>query len=60
MKLMNLQGLSLYRIKNDEKPSSKTLKQKRTDERKASEAAGNTKAWNSLFMRPDTVSKVEN
>ena len=49
-----------YRIKNDEKPSSKTLKQKRTDERKASEAAGNTKAWNSLFMRPDTVSKVEN
>ncbi|XP_042026020.1 multiple RNA-binding domain-containing protein 1-like [Salvia splendens] len=48
----------MQQIKNDEKPSSKTLKQKRTDERKASEAAGNTKAWNSLFMRPDTV--VEN
>ncbi|KAL1537533.1 multiple RNA-binding domain-containing protein 1-like [Salvia divinorum] len=45
-------------INNDERPSSKTLKHKRTDERKASEAAGNTKAWNSLFMRPDTV--VEN
>ncbi|CAL5346588.1 unnamed protein product [Camellia sinensis] len=38
--------------------SSKTLKQRREDERKASEASGNTQAWNSLFMRPDTV--VEN
>ncbi|XP_044491836.1 multiple RNA-binding domain-containing protein 1 isoform X3 [Mangifera indica] len=37
---------------------SKTLKQRREEERKASEASGNTKAWNSLFMRPDTV--VEN
>ncbi|KAJ4724397.1 RNA binding protein [Melia azedarach] len=36
----------------------KTLKQRREEERKASEASGNTKAWNSLFMRPDTV--VEN
>lgn len=38
--------------------STKTLKQRREEERKASEASGNTKAWNSLFMRPDTV--VEN
>ncbi|XP_047321767.1 multiple RNA-binding domain-containing protein 1 [Impatiens glandulifera] len=38
--------------------SSKSFKQKREDERKASEANGNTQAWNSLFMRPDTV--VEN
>ncbi|KAI4297016.1 hypothetical protein L6164_036928 [Bauhinia variegata] len=38
--------------------SSKTLKQKRMEERKASEASGDTRAWNSLFMRPDTV--VEN
>ncbi|CAF1750514.1 unnamed protein product, partial [Brassica oleracea var. botrytis] len=33
----------------------KTFKQKREEQRKASEAGGNTKAWNSLFMRPDTV-----
>ncbi|PSS01112.1 Multiple RNA-binding domain-containing protein, partial [Actinidia chinensis var. chinensis] len=38
--------------------SSKTFKQRRENERKASEASGNTQAWNSLFMRPDTV--VEN
>ncbi|GAV64366.1 RRM_1 domain-containing protein [Cephalotus follicularis] len=37
---------------------SKTFKQQREEERKASEASGSTKAWNSLFMRPDTV--VEN
>ncbi|KAL8508685.1 hypothetical protein ACS0TY_019075 [Phlomoides rotata] len=41
-----------------ETPSSKTFKQQRNAEKKASEAAGNTRAWNSLFMRPDTV--VEN
>ncbi|XP_056849505.1 multiple RNA-binding domain-containing protein 1 [Raphanus sativus] len=33
----------------------KTFKQKREEQRKASEAGGNTKAWNSLFMRPDTI-----
>ncbi|XP_057438788.1 uncharacterized protein LOC130730728 [Lotus japonicus] len=38
--------------------SSKTLKQRREEERKAAEAGGDTRAWNSLFMRPDTV--VEN
>ncbi|KAA8544700.1 hypothetical protein F0562_019453 [Nyssa sinensis] len=38
--------------------SSKSFKQQREEERKASEASGNTRAWNSLFMRPDTV--VEN
>lgn len=38
--------------------SSKTLKQKREEEKKASEASGDTRAWNSLFMRTDTV--VEN
>ncbi|KAK1583281.1 hypothetical protein Q3G72_022445 [Acer saccharum] len=37
---------------------SKTLKQRREEERKAAEASGDTKAWNSLFMRSDTV--VEN
>ncbi|XVE86463.1 hypothetical protein DITRI_Ditri18aG0036200 [Diplodiscus trichospermus] len=37
---------------------SKTFKQKREEKRKASEASGHTRAWNSLFMRPDTV--VEN
>ncbi|KAG6717026.1 hypothetical protein I3842_04G077500 [Carya illinoinensis] len=38
--------------------TSKTFKRKREEERKASEASGDTRAWNSLFMRPDTV--VEN
>ncbi|KAI4372643.1 hypothetical protein MLD38_010847 [Melastoma candidum] len=32
-----------------------TFKQKREDERKAAEASGDTTAWNTLFMRPDTV-----
>ncbi|XP_031092091.1 multiple RNA-binding domain-containing protein 1 [Ipomoea triloba] len=40
------------------KLSSQTFKQKRVEERKASEASGNIQAWNTLFMRPDTV--VEN
>ncbi|OVA01962.1 RNA recognition motif domain [Macleaya cordata] len=38
--------------------TSKTFKQQKVDQRKASEASGDTRAWNSLFMRPDTV--VEN
>ncbi|CAH8345378.1 unnamed protein product [Eruca vesicaria subsp. sativa] len=33
----------------------KTFKQKKEEARKASEAGGNTKAWNSLFMRQDTI-----
>ncbi|CAI0392519.1 unnamed protein product [Linum tenue] len=37
---------------------SKTLKQRREDQKKAAEAGGDTRAWNSLFMRSDTV--VEN
>ncbi|KAL2930768.1 Multiple RNA-binding domain-containing protein 1 [Bienertia sinuspersici] len=37
---------------------SKTFKERRMEDKKASEAAGNTQAWNSLFMRSDTV--VEN
>lgn len=35
--------------------ASKTLKQQREEERKTSESNGDTRAWNSLFMRPDTV-----
>ncbi|KAK7385142.1 hypothetical protein VNO78_30854 [Psophocarpus tetragonolobus] len=38
--------------------NSKTLKQQREEKRKADEASGDTRAWNSLFMRPDTI--VEN
>ncbi|KAF7831239.1 multiple RNA-binding domain-containing protein 1 [Senna tora] len=38
--------------------NSKSLKQKREEERKAAEASGDTRSWNSLFMRSDTV--VEN
>lgn len=36
----------------------KNFKQRREEQKKASEASGDTRAWNSLFMRPDTV--VEN
>ncbi|CAA6669865.1 unnamed protein product [Spirodela intermedia] len=35
-----------------------SLKQKREEQRKASESSGDTRAWNSLFIRQDTV--VEN
>ncbi|XP_058072276.1 multiple RNA-binding domain-containing protein 1 [Magnolia sinica] len=37
---------------------AKSFKQQREEQKKASEASGNTQAWNSLFMRSDTV--VEN
>ncbi|CAH2078516.1 unnamed protein product, partial [Thlaspi arvense] len=40
---------------NDTSHLPKTFKQKREEQRKASEAGGNTKSWNSLFMRPDTI-----
>lgn len=43
-------------ISTEEEP--KNLKHQRLEERKKSEAGGNTRAWNSLFMRADTV--VEN
>ncbi|CAN0854922.1 Multiple RNA-binding domain-containing protein 1 [Linum grandiflorum] len=36
----------------------KTVKQRREEQKKAAEAGGDTRAWNSLFMRSDTV--VEN
>ncbi|XP_052736031.1 multiple RNA-binding domain-containing protein 1 isoform X2 [Vigna angularis] len=39
--------------------SSKTLKKQREEKRKANEASGDTRAWNSLFMRPDTVVFLE-
>ncbi|KAK7319650.1 hypothetical protein RJT34_04373 [Clitoria ternatea] len=34
---------------------SKTVKQQREEEKKAAEASGDTRAWKSLFMSPDTV-----
>ncbi|XP_060195595.1 uncharacterized protein LOC132624868 [Lycium barbarum] len=37
------------------KQSSNTFKQRRQEEKKASEASGNTRSWNTLFMRQDTV-----
>uniref|UniRef100_A0A1J3HU11 Multiple RNA-binding domain-containing protein 1 n=1 Tax=Noccaea caerulescens TaxID=107243 RepID=A0A1J3HU11_NOCCA len=40
---------------NDTSNLPKTFKQKREEQRKASEASGNTKGWNSLFMRNDTI-----
>ncbi|KAK1420340.1 hypothetical protein QVD17_21855 [Tagetes erecta] len=46
-------------VKKDEfDHHSKTFKQQREEKRKKSEISGDTRAWNSLFMRPDTV--VEN
>lgn len=44
--------------KEDIANHSKTFKQQREEKRKKSEISGDTRAWNSLFMRPDTV--VEN
>ncbi|XP_062096184.1 multiple RNA-binding domain-containing protein 1 isoform X2 [Humulus lupulus] len=35
----------------------KSFKQRREEERKASEASGDTKAWNTLFMRPDAIAE---
>ncbi|KAK9149967.1 hypothetical protein Syun_008276 [Stephania yunnanensis] len=37
---------------------SNTFKKQREEQRKSTEAGGDTRAWNSFFMRPDTV--VEN
>ncbi|KAF5811229.1 putative RNA recognition motif domain, nucleotide-binding alpha-beta plait domain superfamily [Helianthus annuus] len=46
-------------VKKDEfDHQAKTFKQQREEKRKKSEISGDTRAWNSLFMRPDTV--VEN
>ncbi|KAM6575210.1 hypothetical protein CsatA_023537 [Cannabis sativa] len=35
----------------------KTFKQRKEEQRKESEARGDTKAWNTLFMRPDTIAE---
>ncbi|KAK1304495.1 Polyadenylate-binding protein RBP47C' [Acorus calamus] len=35
--------------------AGKKFKQQREEQRRASELGGDTRAWNSLFMRPDTV-----
>lgn len=56
--VINPMFLSL-RINVSTNQGSKSFKQKREEERKASEAGGDTKAWSSLFMRPDTVCFVE-
>lgn len=55
LELYSLLFYLLDRFGNSTVRGPKTLKQRREEERKASEASGNTKAWNSLFMRPDTV-----
>ncbi|XP_048228729.1 multiple RNA-binding domain-containing protein 1 isoform X2 [Ricinus communis] len=46
------------KVDDPSRHGSKTFKQHWEEERKASEVNGNTRAWNTLFMRPDTV--VEN
>ncbi|KAL5730232.1 hypothetical protein ACHQM5_003080 [Ranunculus cassubicifolius] len=67
---LSFQGRILHVVpanqpKSPEKPltnvasrSSKTYKEQKAECRKSAEASGDTRAWNSLFMRPDTV--VEN
>ncbi|KAF4362485.1 uncharacterized protein LOC115696685 isoform X2 [Cannabis sativa] len=35
----------------------KTFKQRKEEQRKESEARGDTKAWNTLFMRPDAIAE---
>ena len=50
-----IQPTFLCRTDDYANQGSKTFKQKREEERKASETSGDTRAWNSLFMRPDTV-----
>ncbi|XP_038980805.1 multiple RNA-binding domain-containing protein 1 [Phoenix dactylifera] len=52
------QNPSTQKLESDHATIKKTFKQQREEQRKASEASGDTRAWNSLFMRPDTV--VEN
>jgi len=49
------QVVSNYKTESD---SVKTFKQQREKQKKSSEMTGDTKSWNSLFMRQDTV--VEN
>lgn len=46
---------SLNGSRSDLGQDKKSLKQRREEQRKASEAGGDTRAWNSLFIRPDTV-----
>lgn len=53
--MFNGERRSLNRENILEGQRSKSFQKKREEERKASEASGNTRAWNSLFMRPDTV-----
>ncbi|XP_042421436.1 multiple RNA-binding domain-containing protein 1-like [Zingiber officinale] len=43
------------KIESEHATSKKNLKQLRQEQRKASEASGDTRAWNALFMRQDTV-----
>ncbi|XP_024381120.1 uncharacterized protein [Physcomitrium patens] len=38
-------------------PGSTKFKQEKESQRKAAELSGNTKAWNPLFMRPDTIAE---
>lgn len=52
---IRMNGYYMLCRNDDPSQGSKTLKQRREEERKASEASGDTRAWNSLFMRPDTV-----
>lgn len=48
--------LLYYRTETSVDQGLKTFKQRREEERKAAEANGDTRAWNTFFMRSDTVS----
>ncbi|WOK94731.1 multiple RNA-binding domain-containing protein 1 [Canna indica] len=49
---------TLEKFESDHDTTKKNFKQLREEQKKASEASGDTRSWNTLFMRPDTV--VEN
>lgn len=50
--------MSTEKLESDLGQDKKSFKQRREDQKKTSEASGDTRAWNSFLIRPDTV--VEN
>ncbi|CAN6448796.1 unnamed protein product [Victoria cruziana] len=50
--------LDKLEVDNAVEKSPLNFKQKKEEKRKASEASGNTRSWNSLFMRQDTVVEI--
>jgi multiple RNA-binding domain-containing protein 1 len=47
--------LNNKKIESSYEEKKMSLKQQKLDQRKASEISGDTRAWNSFYMRQDTV-----